>query len=103
MGWTFREYGVVDIPSTIANLSMSPSERKAALKATGKTGAALAKRLGVTQSVVSETLNETRAPRNPRSVARRRVKVAIARAIGRPIDEVFPASHRRATDAPAAL
>lgn len=72
---------------------MTPTERKAELKASGITGAAIATRLRISQSVVSETLSGTRN--------NLRAKRAIARAIGRPLDDVFPETNRRATDAVA--
>lgn len=58
---------------------MSRWERKAALKFGDL--AEIAKRLGVTRPHASQVLNDKRRDR--------KVEVAIARAIGKPVDEVF--------------
>ena len=61
---------------------MKPNERKAAMMLAGVTGAAIARDLGCRGSHVSMVLNGGR-----RSA---RVEGAIAKAIGRPVEEVFP-------------
>lgn len=73
---------------TLTNLTMNATERKAALKAAGVTQADIARRVKKGRPYVNEVVHGTR--RSPE------IRRAIARAIGRPVAEVF------ADDQPAA-
>lgn len=61
---------------------MTFAERKAALKAAGFSQAVIVRRTGYTAPYVHEVMRGTRT--------NRRIQRAIARAIGRPVHEVFP-------------
>ena len=62
---------------------MTPDEIKAALKSAGLSQLAIARRTGYSPPYVYEVIQGTRD--------NRAIKRAVARAIGRPIAEVFPA------------
>jgi len=70
---------------------MTPNDRKAELVRRGLTGADIARRLGVSRTLVHDVLHDRR-----QSAA---VRDAIAKAIGRPVEEVFATEPVAATAA----
>jgi len=67
---------------------MTPTERKVLLLRAGIKQAEIARELGVTQSTVYKIIHDLKASR--------RVREAIARAVDKPVKELWPQEARRA-------
>lgn len=75
-------YSCALLCSLLFDVVMKPNERRAELVRRGVKVASIARELGITGPSVSQVINERRS--TPR------IKEAIAKAIGKPVDEVFP-------------